>query len=269
MPKVTTENGLNIYYEIEGQGDSVVLVQGLDGDHGGMWSQRKELSKYFQVVTYDARGTGLSDTPVGPYTCKQMADDLYGLLRVLNIEKAHIVGASLGGNVAQEFAIGYPEMTESLVLMCTFSKPDYYMQNLGRFWVSAIEKLGHAHLFEEVVHWVYSREFFEVQRQEIDYARQRLRELEDSYNIKGFQWKAEAGINADTADRLNKIKAPTLVLAGELDYLVPPSLCKQQLARYISGSRFVVIKGAAHGFFDEKPDEVNREIGTFLSGVTK
>lgn len=268
MPKIKIESGLKIYYETEGQGDAVVLVQGLDGDHSGMILQGKELSTHFQVIAYDARGTGHSDTPQGPYTCKQMADDLYGLLRALKIETVHIIGASLGGNIAQEFAISYPEMTESLILMCTFSKSDYYMQNLGRFWASAIEKIGHAHLCKEIMHWTYSRKFFETQGQGLEYAFQKLKEADDSYNTKGFQWKAEAGINADTADRLYKIKTPTLVMAGEWDYLVPPSLCEQQLVKHINGSHFVVIKGAAHAFFDEKPAEVNREIQAFLSSVT-
>ena len=267
MPKIEVGNGLNIYYEIEGQGDSVVLVQGLDRDHNGMNYQRKELSKHFKVIAYDARGTGQSDTPQGPYTCKQMADDLYGLLKVLQIDKAHIIGASLGGHVAQEFAIIYPEMTASLVLMCTFSKPDHYLQSIGRFWIGAIEKIGHAYLCEEIMHWAYSRTFFETQRQKLDSARQKLREMEDTYNVRGFQWKAEAGIDADTRDRLDKIKAPTLVMAGELDYFVPPSLSEQQLARSINRSQFVVIKDAAHAFFDEKSDEVNRELIAFLSNI--
>jgi len=269
MPKVKIESGINIYYEIEGQGDSVVLVQGLDRDHSGMILQRKELSQHFQVIAYDARGTGQSDTPEGPYTCKQMADDLYGLLRNLKIERVHIIGASLGGNVAQEFAISFPEMVASLILMCTFAKPDYYLQSMGRFWVSAIEKLGHAQLCEEIMHWAYTRSFFDTQRQRLDYARQKLEELEATYNIKGFQWKAEAGINADTTDRLNKIKAPTLVIAGEMDYFIPPSLCEQQLTKCVSGTRFIVIKDAAHAFFDEKPTEVNREILAFLSSIAK
>jgi len=269
MPKVKIESGLNIYYEMEGQGDSVVLVQGLDRDHNGMNSQRKELAKHFQVIAYDARGTGQSDTPQGPYTCRQMADDLYGLLKVLQIEKSHIIGASLGGHVAQEFAIVYPEMTASLILMCTFSKPDHYLQSMGRFWISAIEKIGHAQLCEEIMHWTYSREYFETEKQKLDSARQKLKEMEGTYNIKGFQWKAEAGVNADSRDRLDKIKAPTLVMAGELDYFIPPSLSEQQLVRSINGSKFVLIKGAAHAFFDEKSDEVNREILTFLSSIIK
>jgi pimeloyl-ACP methyl ester carboxylesterase len=97
--------------------------------------------------------------------------------------------------------------------------------------------------------------------------RQKLKVQEAGYDIKGFQWKAEAGINADTRDRLHTIKIPTLVMAGELDYFVPPSLCEDQLVRHIDGSRFEVIKGAAHAFFDEKPDEVNRVILSFLSSI--
>ena len=269
MPKIKIESRLNIYYEVEGQGDSVVLVQGLDRDHNGMNSQRKELAKHFQVIAYDARGTGQSDTPQGPYTCRQMADDLYGLLKVLQVEKSHIIGASLGGHVAQEFAIVYPEMTASLILMCTFSKPDYYLRSIGRFWINAIEKIGHVHLCEEIMHWAYTRQFFETQREKIDSARQKLKEMEGKYNVKGFQWKAEAGVNADTSDRLDKIKAPTLVMAGELDYFIPPSLSEQQLVRSINGSKFVLIKEAAHAFFDEKSDEVNREILTFLSSIIR
>ena len=87
MAKITLENGISIYYEVEGHGEAVALVQGLDRDHTGMRFQRKELAKHFQVISYDTRGTGLSDTPEGPYTCLQMADDppvcyrLWGLKR--------------------------------------------------------------------------------------------------------------------------------------------------------------------------------------------
>jgi len=234
MPKIRIENGVSLYYETEGQGDAVVLIQGLDRDCYGMMAQRRALSSCYQVVAYDARGTGKSDTPQGPYTCKQMADDLYGLLKAIKIERAHLIGASLGGIVALECAIAYPEMTKSLILMCSFAKPDYYLQNLGRFWVRAIEKIGHALLCEEIMQWMYSREFFETKRQEIETARERLR-----------------------------------AMAGELDHMAPPSLCERQLVKAISGSRLVIIKGAAHALFDEKPNEVNREIMMFLSSVTK
>jgi len=265
MPQITIETGLSIYYEIEGKGAPLVLVQGLDRDHNGMMSQSKELSKFFQVISYDARGTGQSNTPQGPYTCRQMAEDIAALLKALEGDKVHLIGASLGGHIVQEFAINYPEMTESIVLMCTFAKPDHYLQSIGRFWINAIEKIGHAQLCEEIMHWSYTRTYFETQKPRLDAARQKLKDLDTSYNIKGFQWKVEAGINADTTGRLHQIRVPTLIMAGELDAFISPSLSEQQLAQNIVGARFEVIKGAAHAFFEEKPDEVNKSILSFLT----
>ena len=267
MPRIKIDTGLHLFYKREGQGDTVTLVQGLDRDHKGMTAQTRALSEKFQVISYDARGTGQSDTPPGPYTCAQMSDDLRGLLKALGIAKTSLIGASLGGQVVQEFAIHYPEMTEAIILMCTFAKPDHYLQTMGRFWIDSIERIGHAQLCEEIMHWAYSRTYFETERQKLETAREKLRGMEATYNIRGFQWKAEAGINGDTRDRIGGISAPTLVMAGELDYFVPPALCEEQLVRPMSGARFVVIKGAAHAFFEEKADEVNREILDFLSSV--
>jgi pimeloyl-ACP methyl ester carboxylesterase len=264
MPNVKLENGLRMYYEAEGQGQAVSLVQGLDRDHTGMRFQRKALAKHFKVITYDARGTGHSDTPDGPYTCMQMADDLALLLRALGIETAHIIGASMGGVVAQEFAIKYPEMLDHLILFCSFSRADYFIQQLAKFWMGAIEKTGHVLLCEGIMPWLYTREFFENEQMALDWARRMIREQEAYYSVTGFQWKAQAALAADTTDRLHMIDAPTLVVAGELDMVVPPALCKK-LAASIRGAQFRIITGGAHAFFDEKPFDVNELIRVFLS----
>jgi pimeloyl-ACP methyl ester carboxylesterase len=263
MPYIKLTNGLTIYYEIEGTGDTVSLVQGLDRDHTGMRFQRKELIKHFQVITYDARGTGLSDTPEGPYSCVQMADDLALLLKELGIAKTHIIGASMGGAVAQEFSIKYPAMTGRLILFCTYCKSDAFIRQLAKFWVDALEKTGHALLCEGIMPWLYTREFFENEQMALDWARRMIRDLEATYSTRGFKCKAEAAANADTSDRLHLINTPTLVVAGEFDMVVPPALC-EQLARTIKGAEFEIIKGGAHAFFDEKPFEVIEVILNFL-----
>jgi pimeloyl-ACP methyl ester carboxylesterase len=264
MPHIKLNNGLTLYYEIEGTGPAVALVQGLDRDHTGMRFQRKALVKHFQVITYDARGTGLSGTPEGPYTGVQMADDLALLLKELGIANAHIIGASMGGAVAQEFALKYPEMTGRLILFCTYCKSDAFIRQLARFWVDAVEKTGHALLCEGIMPWLYTREFFENQQMALDWARKVIREQESLYSIKGFKWKAEAAVNADTSGRLHLINVPTLVVAGEFDMVVPPALC-EELSRGIKGAEFRIIKGGAHAFYDEKPFEVNEVILDFLS----
>ena len=263
MPHVKLNNGVTLYYEIEGTGHAVALVQGLDRDHTGMRFQRKALVKQFQVITYDARGTGLSDTPEGPYSCVQMAEDLALLLKDLGIAKAHIIGASMGGAVAQEFALKYPEMTARMILFCTYCKSDAFIRQLARFWVDAVEKTGHALLCEGIMPWLYTREFFEDKQLALDWARQVIREQESLYSIKGFKWKADAAVNADTSGRLHLINVPTLIVAGEFDMVVPPALC-EKLARAIKGAEFRIIKGGAHAFFDEKPFEVNEVILGFL-----
>jgi 3-oxoadipate enol-lactonase len=229
--------------------------------------QMKALADRYRVISYDSRGIGQSDTPPGPYTSAQLADDIRGLLEALGIAKTHLIGASLGGLVVQEFAINYPGMTESIILMCTFARPSSDMQSTGRFFIDAIESRGHAQICEEMMRQAYSSTYLENEKQRFDAAWEKLRELDTTYNIRGFQWTAEAGLSGDTRDRIGSIKAPTLVIAGELDDLVPPSLCEEQLVRSISGSRLVVIKEAGHLFFDEKPEEVNREILAFLSSV--
>lgn len=267
MPRIAIDAGLHLYYETEGQGDAVTLVQGLDRDHGGMASQMKALAEYYRVISYDARGVGQSDTPPGPYTCEQMADDIRGLLAALGIGKTHLIGASLGGMVVQEFAIKYPEMTGGIILMCTFAKPSSDMQSTGRFFIHAIEQMGHAYICEQMMRQAHSCTYLEAEKQRFDAAWEKLRETDPTYNIRGFQWTAEAGLSADTRDRVGCIKAPTLVMAGDLDCLATPSLCEEQLVRPISGSQLVIIKDAGHLFFDEKPEEVNREILAFLSNI--
>jgi pimeloyl-ACP methyl ester carboxylesterase len=264
MGNVTLENGISLYYEAEGRGEAVALVQGLDRDHTGMRFQRKELVKHFRVITYDARGTGLSDTPQGPYTCQQMAEDLAGLLQALEIKKAHVIGASMGGAIAQEFAVKYPEMAGRLILLCTYMKADAFVRQLAKFWMQSVEKTGHVLLREGILPWLYTREFFEDQQLALDWARKLVKEQEPFYSIKGFQWKAQAALEADTSKRVHKIKAPVLVVAGELDLVVPPALCKQ-LADAITGAQFTVIKGGGHAFFDEKPFELNEVVLNFLT----
>jgi pimeloyl-ACP methyl ester carboxylesterase len=269
VPRIEIDTGLHLYYETEGRGDAVLLVQGLDRDHRGMALQTKVLAEHYQVISYDARGIGQSDTPPGPYTCAQLADDIRGLLKALGIGKSHLIGASLGGHVVQEFAINYPEMTGSIILMCTFARASGEMLSTGRLFIDSIESRGHAYICEEMMRQAYSSTYLENEKGRFDAAWEKLREMDATYNIRGFQWTAEAGLSADTRDRVSSIKTPALVMAGELDYLVPPSLCEEQLVRPIRGSRLVVIKDAGHLFFDEKPEAVNREILAFLASLPK
>ena len=125
MPKVSV-NGFRLYYEIEGDGEPVVLIPGFAAGRETWVRQTPSLSRNFRVITFDPRGVSESDKPEGPQSISLLADDLAHLLQALGISRAHVVGASFGGFVAQEFALRYPFMTRKLVLCCTsFGGPNH------------------------------------------------------------------------------------------------------------------------------------------------
>ena len=112
-------NSIHIHYDIHGAGEPVVLIGGLGSD-AYLWTRQiPALAQGFQVIAFDNRGAGASDKPDEPYTIPMFAADTAGLLDALGIEKAHIVGASMGGFIAQEFALTYPQRVNRLVLACT------------------------------------------------------------------------------------------------------------------------------------------------------
>lgn len=109
-------NGINVDYRVEGQGEPVIMIGGLNSNKGAWRYQTRVFKKYYRVITFDNRGAGKSDKPLGPYTIKMMAEDTIGLMDHLNVEKAHVLGYSLGGMIAQELAISYPKRVDKLVL---------------------------------------------------------------------------------------------------------------------------------------------------------
>jgi pimeloyl-ACP methyl ester carboxylesterase len=130
VPRVTV-NGFTLYYEIEGEGEPLVLIPGFASGRS-IWSrQTPALSQNFRVITFDPRGVDASDKPDGPQSIGLLADDLAHLLLALHIHRAHVVGVSFGGFVAQEFALKYPAMTRKLVLCCTsFGGPNHVMPDM-------------------------------------------------------------------------------------------------------------------------------------------
>ena len=125
MPKVSV-NGLHLFYEIEGEGEPVVLIPGFAAGRWIWFKQTADLSRKFRVIIFDPRGVSASDKPEGSQTIGLLADDIAHLLKTIGIESAHVVGASFGGFVAQEFALNYPAMTRKLVLCCTsFGGPNH------------------------------------------------------------------------------------------------------------------------------------------------
>ena len=209
----------------------------------------RAFSRYYRVVTFDNRGFGKSDKPPGPYTTKMMASDTIALMDRLGIEKAHIVVGSMGGMIAQEMAIDHPQRVNKLVLFCTTAGGQPWQDILLDLieasdpgWNRPRSDLTEADLQKFMVAMA-SRSFNGKLHQMFIIPLVRLQARLGRVKVPVGQ--LEAMISHNTLERLNRIQAPTLVLAGGKDRLMPLH-SSEVLASRIKGAKLVVIKGGTY-----------------------
>ncbi|HEV7844394.1 MAG TPA: alpha/beta hydrolase [Pyrinomonadaceae bacterium] len=262
MPKIVAGD-IELYYEQHGAGVPLVLIPGFGT---GLWIWFKQLpafSKEFRTIIFDPRGISRSDAPDAPVTIRTIADDVAALLRALRIESAHILGASFGGFVAQELALGFPEMTRSLTLCCTsFGGPHHVPPSLETLQALASTKgLNTEERVRENLLLAFSPEFVERNRQEVE----KVIELRAQNFVPEYAYlhQLQAALDFNAEDRVSEITAPTLVLTGDADIIVPVDNSRNLAAR-IAGARLVTIKGGSHTFFIEQADEFNAAIIKFI-----
>ena len=259
MPTVKV-NGLNLHYEehtTSTSKDPLLMLMGLKfslldwGDN-----LPKELSKFYRVITFDNRASGLSDTPPGPFTVSDMADDAAGLLSELKISRAHVFGISMGGMIAQELALNYPTLVQKLVLGCTACRAAFSPGALETFLISAGS--GDPPIWS----LLFSPDFIKNNRASLAAFWKKV-EPRHSKNA-AYQAQLSAVMSHNACSRLSKIVAETLILTGDKDPLIPPSnsvdlktlIPKSTLAPYI--------KGALHGFPYSHWKETLAELTAFL-----
>lgn len=262
MPKVSV-NGLKLYYEIEGDGAPVVLIPGFAAGRWIWFKQTEELSRSFRVVIFDPRGVAASDKPEGAQTITLLADDIAHLLQTIGVESAHIVGASFGGFVAQEFALKYPAMTRKLVLCCTsFGGPNHVVPTPETLQALASTKgLNSEERMRANLLLAFTPEYVRTQTDEVDRI-VHLRATNDvPEHIYLSQLQAAMSFNAES--RLQGIKSPTLVLSGDADVIVPVQNSRN-LAEKIPGAKLQIIEGGSHTFFIEQAPEFNNILINFL-----
>jgi 3-oxoadipate enol-lactonase len=256
-------NGVRLYYEQEGSGPDLVLIMGL-GAHLGAWAlQRPDLSRHFRVTAFDNRGAGRSDAPDEPYSIAGMADDTVALMTSLGIARAHVVGASMGGMIAQELAIRHPDRVDGLVLACTRAKAGPLRELMAPVdrWLRE-QGLDRIQLALLTMPWGRTAAFMSDQEKV-------LKQLElvrmDPYpmQLHAYLRQHSAVMAHDTLGRLGSIRARTLVLVGAEDVLTPPAESRV-LAAAIPGARLVELPRGGHGFTGEYPDEFNAAVIDFL-----
>jgi 3-oxoadipate enol-lactonase len=260
----TADDGTKLYWEESGAGSPLLLIQGL-GWSAEMWySLVPLLESTHRVIRYDGRGIGRSDVPVGPYSIELMADDAVTVLRAAGLQKAHVLGVSLGGIVAQEVALRHPESVTSLILGCTHPGgaetvwPDPQVMQVLRERAS----MPFEEAVKAAVKYAYSADVDPAVVQE-----DMRRRLDLPTSPEGYQGQLLGGLGYQgTLPRLKGLAVPALVFTGDADEMVPPVNSKT-LADAIPDSTTVSIPGAGHVVFTEQPAAVAAAVSRFLDRV--
>jgi len=256
--------GARIYWDEQGQGEPVLLIMGL-GWGSNMWHRtRPALNASYRTIAFDNRGAGRSDVPPGPYSIATMASDAAAVLDAAGIRSAHLLGASMGGMIAQEFALQYPQRVRSLILACTApggpksvqAEPEAIQLLFQQGW-SPRERA------EAAVPFIYDRA---TPRERID---QDLSTLSEWYpNPQGYMAQLQGILAWEAYSRLSLISAPTLVIHGVNDRLVPAANA-DLIANGIAGSKLVKLANASHIFMTDQQVEAHQVMLEFLTEQTK
>lgn len=258
-------NGLSLYYEISGDPNAtpVLLIAGLSGDHRGWGPLASILSERFRVVVFDNRDSGQSQRAREPYAIADLARDASDLLEQLSIPKAHVVGLSMGGAIAQELAISHPHTVDRLALLATFDVGDARAAALFRGFAELRATMPRADYLRLTLPWLYTAREYQVpgliERIEADALQDPLFQEPEA-----FHRQMEATIAFSSRERLHHISCPTLIIFGEEDIMTPLRFARE-LVRGIKDSRLVTLEGTGHGFHRTRLSETAALIGGFLA----
>ncbi len=265
MPTTRVGN-LSIAWNVAGaeHAEPVLMINGLGADRTAWYLQVPALSEEFRVITFDNRDvgeTGPGDDP-RPYGIRQLADDAAGLLDALGIASAHIVGASMGGAIAQEFGLAYPARARSLTIVCSWPRTDPWLAELWERWERIFAALGPVEWARTSWLWVFTHRYYDDPRHlPALVANVETAPHPQTYEMYFRQSRAAAG--HDALDRLEAIRAPTHVIAGAADIFTPPRY-SAAIAAAIPGARYSILSEVGHGMFWEATEEFNALVLDFL-----
>lgn len=256
---------LNLEYYVEGSGSPLLMIVGMGGQ-ASSWGEPflDRLRPHFKIIRFSNRGTGLSDKPTDALTMRIMADDAVGLLSALGIEKAHVFGISMGGMIAQEIVLNYPERVQGLALGCTACGPSHSVappaDTLAKF--GQMMSLPVEERIRQFWNITITPEFTVSGKRFLDEIIEMG--MQTPTPMETFGRQLAAGQGFDTYDRLPQVKAPTLIIHGDRDVLIPVANA-DVLHQQIAGSQLRIITGVGHCFFWEKPEESATAIVEFLA----
>lgn len=268
MPRILT-NGIQLAYAEQGAGEPLLLISGIGYDRWQWWRMLPGLARQYRVLTPDNRGVGASDRPAGHYSAELLADDMAGLLDALGLPWAHVLGHSMGGFVAQALALKHPGRVGRLILASThFGGPNALPVTPEALAILSDTECDPATRALRGLAVSCAPGFAEANPELIrDWLAERARQPLDpaAYGAQLAIGAALASPGACFEPRLKTIRAPTLILFGAQDRVVPPGN-GALLARAIPGSRLELIPDAGHFFPMETPEAANRAVLGCLEG---
>jgi pimeloyl-ACP methyl ester carboxylesterase len=264
MPEVTVK-GRRFFYEETGQGEAIVFLSGLGGDHRAFAVPMRAFGKAFRALALDNRDSGRSDRVDAPYTTADMADDVAGWFHEIGLGSAHVVGQSLGGLVAQELALRHPKAVKSLTLVSTHAGSSPWKKAVVASWAVLKARTSAGEFARATLPWLVAPGFYRNTAQIEGLVRFAERN-EWPQDADAFARQAQAASGHDLHDHLGRIRVPTLVLSGALDLVNPPDVAAE-LAGLIPGARLTLMEGVGHVPHVENAGAFREAVEAFLRSL--
>ena len=259
MPRISIRD-IEVNYEEAGKGIPLVMVHGLNGDLTGWVLIMPEFAKHYRTIALDARGHGGTGKPDQPYSIKGFSEDLYEFMRKLEIPKAHLFGMSMGGAIAQQFALDHPEMIRSLTLVSTFSYIDDHARKAFNRLKACLAEGGYPAFFDEVAKLAFTPKYIAANPGPIA----ELKEKRIRVNSPAAIGRAtDACLALNLKNQILKIAIPTLVVSGRKDVFTPVHLA-EQIHRSIRGSEWKILEGVGHNLYLESAPDLVQAVLVFL-----
>jgi len=263
MP-VVQANGIDVYYEVQGSGEPLVLIPYLAADQACYAFQVADYAQHFTCFTVDLRGAGLSGKPEGDYTTELLADDVAAFMQAAGIERAHVSGLSLGAATGMWLAAKHPELVKSLSLHSAWPATDPFLRTVVETWrimargLDSVTDMVIAGIFP----WCFTPELYAARPEYIDSLADFVRGR-PMPPVDAFERQSSAVLGHDARAALSSITAPTLITFGERD-MVTSTRFAAPLSESVSGSELIVFGGSAHAPIYEVTQEFNTRTLDFL-----
>lgn len=253
-------DGITLAYDVQGNGPWLLLCHSLGMNREIWFQQVPEFARNYRVLTYDARGHGESSKPPGPYSYELLAEDLRKLLAAEGVERAAVVGLSLGGNTAQALASSHPELVAALVLSDTTA---WYGPEGEKNWETRARDLEERG-FETIIDFQLTRWFTDDYRAAHPDLMKRFAGWLTANDLAAYTACQRALGKGDLREAVARITCPTLITVGEGDYATPPVMAQDLNAR-IAGSELVILPSARHFSPVEQAERFNAAVLDFLA----